>query len=111
MRNLKKHVWKAIPIVMVLVMLMSMTVFAAEEAAEVPKMYATFWALVPPLVAIALALITKEVFSSVLFSESASIEALEDTADSVSGLKSAERAGAVESSLKSAERAGASVSE
>lgn len=64
MRNLKKHVWKAIPIVLVLVMMMSMTVFAAEEVAEVPKMYATFWALVPPLVAIALALITKEVYSS-----------------------------------------------
>lgn len=30
----------------------------------VPEMYATFWALVPPLVAIALALITKEVYSS-----------------------------------------------
>ena len=27
-------------------------------------MYATFWALVPPLVAIILALITKEVYSS-----------------------------------------------
>ena len=27
-------------------------------------MYATFWALVPPIVAIALALITKEVYSS-----------------------------------------------
>lgn len=30
----------------------------------VPNMYATFWALVPPLVAIILALITKEVYSS-----------------------------------------------
>lgn len=30
----------------------------------VPVMYATFWALVPPLVAIVLALITKEVYSS-----------------------------------------------
>ena len=30
----------------------------------VPAMYATFWALVPPLVAIILALITKEVYSS-----------------------------------------------
>ena len=29
-----------------------------------PAMYATFWALVPPLVAIILALITKEVYSS-----------------------------------------------
>ena len=39
--------------------------FAAEEATEyVPDMYATFWALVPPIVAIALALITKEVYSS-----------------------------------------------
>ena len=39
--------------------------FAAEEATEyVPDMYATFWALVPPVVAIALALITKEVYSS-----------------------------------------------
>ena len=43
----------------------SMTVFAADEAAEyVPDMYATFWALVPPIVAIVLALITKEVYSS-----------------------------------------------
>ena len=30
----------------------------------VPVMYATFWALVPPVVAIVLALITKEVYSS-----------------------------------------------
>ena len=43
----------------------SMTVFAAEEAAEyVPDMYATVWALIPPVVAIVLALITKEVYSS-----------------------------------------------
>ena len=30
----------------------------------VPAMYATVWALVPPVVAIVLALITKEVYSS-----------------------------------------------
>lgn len=30
----------------------------------VPAMYATFWVLVPPVVAIVLALITKEVYSS-----------------------------------------------
>ena len=36
-----------------------------ENAAEyVPAMYATFWALIPPVVAIILALITKEVYSS-----------------------------------------------
>ena len=39
--------------------------FASGEGAEaVSNYYATFWALVPPLVAIALALITKEVYSS-----------------------------------------------
>ena len=39
--------------------------FEAAEAAEyVPVLYQTFWALVPPLVAILLALITKEVYSS-----------------------------------------------
>ena len=43
----------------------NMTVFAAEEEVKyVPKMYATFWALIPPIVAIGLALITKEVYSS-----------------------------------------------
>lgn len=38
---------------------------AAEGGEEyVPSMYATFWALIPPVVAIGLALITKEVYSS-----------------------------------------------
>lgn len=41
-----------------------MVVHAAEEEAAVPNVYATFWALVPALVAIGLALITKEVYSS-----------------------------------------------
>ena len=51
---------------MLLTLLFSMTAFAADDnAAEyVPAMYGTFMALVPPLVAIALALITKEVYSS-----------------------------------------------
>ena len=41
-------------------------VFASESgtAEYVPAMYSTFWALVPPVVAIGLALITKEVYSS-----------------------------------------------
>lgn len=41
-------------------------VFASEggTAEYVPAMYSTFWALVPPIVAIGLALITKEVYSS-----------------------------------------------
>ena len=39
-------------------------VMAAEEEAVQPRLYASGWALVPPIVAIALALITKEVYSS-----------------------------------------------
>ncbi len=34
------------------------------DASYVPSVYATFWALIPPVVAIVLALITKEVYSS-----------------------------------------------
>ena len=56
--------WGAVVCLLMLTM-SSVTVFAAEETAEyVPKMYASFWALVPPVVAIVLALITKEVYSS-----------------------------------------------
>ncbi len=42
------------------------TLEATEESAEgnEDRFYATFWALVPPVIAIALALITKEVYSS-----------------------------------------------
>ena len=46
------------------IMASPLLVMAEEEAAAQPAMYATFWALVPPIVAIALALITKEVYSS-----------------------------------------------
>ena len=43
----------------------STTVFAADTSAEyVPQLSATIWSLVPPVVAIVLALITKEVYSS-----------------------------------------------
>ena len=45
--------------------LLPLTAFAAEAEAEyIPAMHATFWALIPPIVAIVLALITKEVYSS-----------------------------------------------
>ena len=37
---------------------------AADGGGSAPSMYATFWALLPPVVAIVLALATKEVFSS-----------------------------------------------
>ena len=48
-------------IVLLLTVLSSMTVFAAETDAPLSSMYATAWALVPPIIAIGLALITKEV--------------------------------------------------
>ncbi len=45
----------------------SVTVFATAEVVEyTPTVYATFWALMPSLIAILLALITKEVYSSLL---------------------------------------------
>ena len=53
-------------IVLLLTVLSSMTVFAAETDAPLSSMYATAWALVPPIIAIGLALITKEVYSSLL---------------------------------------------
>lgn len=60
----RKVVWGTLVLLLMLAC-GSLTVFAAEDAAEyVPDMYASFWALVPPVVAIVLALITKEVYSS-----------------------------------------------
>lgn len=45
--------------------LLCVSAFAAgEEAASPSNMYATFWSLIPPIIAIVLALITKEVYSS-----------------------------------------------
>lgn len=44
--------------------LMSFSLFAAEATSAPSQFTGTFWALLPPLVAIALALITKEVFFS-----------------------------------------------
>ncbi len=49
---------------LVMVLATSMVVFATGDEEVVSNYYATFWAMVPPLVAIALALITKEVYSS-----------------------------------------------
>ena len=44
--------------------LMTIPAFAAGEEAAGPSMYGTFWALVPPIVAIVLALITKQAYTS-----------------------------------------------
>ncbi len=50
---------------LMLILATSVVAFATgDDAANVSNYYSTFWAMVPPLVAIALALITKEVYSS-----------------------------------------------
>ena len=64
MRISKKNVSRAVMAILMLVLMMSMTTFAAGTQATEPALYATAWALVPPIVAIVLALITKEVYSS-----------------------------------------------
>ena len=58
MRNVFRTVF------MCLMFLVMSTLGFAEEQAYQPALYATFWSLVPPVVAIVLALITKEVYSS-----------------------------------------------
>lgn len=64
MKILRKRQVVVFGMVVLLAALLPMTVLAAEADVPKPDMYATFWALVPPLVAIVLALITKEVYSS-----------------------------------------------
>lgn len=62
--NRKRKICKGVLLVLVLVSVCSLTAFAGEGEPAKPAMYASFWALVPPIVAIGLALITKEVYSS-----------------------------------------------
>ena len=64
--NTRRISWRfGTAILMILTLcMMTVTAFAAGEEAAGPGMYGTFWALVPPIVAIVLALITKEAYSS-----------------------------------------------
>ena len=64
MKKFKKGLIAGASVLSLCFLLMPMLTLAAEEEAAQPSMYATFWALVPPVVAIVLALITKEVYSS-----------------------------------------------
>ncbi len=61
-----KKTWlKTAALFAVMLLFCSITVYAGDGDTENPSnMYATFWSLVPPIIAIVLALITKEVFSS-----------------------------------------------
>src|SRR5690554_2776817 len=67
--NRRKLITRGCTLLLVLtaiIMVFALPAFAEDAAAEGYKsnVFATFWSLVPPLVAIALALITKEVYSS-----------------------------------------------
>ena len=66
MRTLRTHrLLRVAALAALAVLLLCVPAFAAEEGAEaVNSMYGTFWALVPPIIAITLALITKEAYSS-----------------------------------------------
>lgn len=65
-KSTKRRVLTAAVLMLVVAVLFSVMVFAAETEGEapLPSLYGTFWALVPPIIAIGLALITKEVYSS-----------------------------------------------
>ena len=64
--KLPARLWQTLLLVMTAAAFSPLSVFAAEagEEAYTPSVYATAWALLPPIIAIGLALITKEVYSS-----------------------------------------------
>lgn len=64
MRENKRKIIGFLSVFALLAVLAPTIVRAAEEGDATPAAYATIWALLPPVVAIALALITKEVYSS-----------------------------------------------
>lgn len=64
-KNKRAYKFSALLMVSVLlVVILSTMVFGADAKDYIPALYSSIWALLPPVVAIALALITKEVYSS-----------------------------------------------
>ena len=60
-----RRILRVLLLVLAVSLLLGVAVLADGEGEEaLPSMYGTFWALVPPLVAIVLALITKEAYSA-----------------------------------------------
>ena len=60
MTDMKKNIKRTAVLSVVLILMFATTVFGAEQTEEyVPAVYATFWALVPPVVAIGLAPVKK----------------------------------------------------
>ncbi len=64
MKSFAKKALRAAAAVLLFAACLSMTVLASDGEEYVPRLYATFASLIPPVVAIGLALITKEVYSS-----------------------------------------------
>ena len=64
--KLPARLWQTLLLILTAAAFSPLSVFAAEagEEAYTPSVYATAWALLPPIIAIGLALITKEVYSS-----------------------------------------------
>ena len=60
---MRKRILILVGIAALIIIAMPVFVFAAEKEPQ-PALYATAWSILPPLIAIALALITKEVYSS-----------------------------------------------
>jgi Na+/H+ antiporter NhaC len=65
-KEMKKssRVWGVLVVALVICAMLAIPALADDGEEAVSGMYGTFWALVPPIVAIVLALITKEAYSS-----------------------------------------------
>ena len=64
MRNQRTNRWRGVLLAAAAAGLLAIPALAAGEGAAQPSMYGTIWALVPPIVAIVLALITKQAYAS-----------------------------------------------
>ena len=64
MSKQRTRIWRGVLLFAAACAMLMVPAFAADGEAAASGMYGTFWALVPPIVAIVLALITKEAYSS-----------------------------------------------
>lgn len=60
----KKRILFITTLVIIMAMVFSIIAFAQGDEESLPAVYSTIWSLLPPLIAISLALLTKEVYSS-----------------------------------------------
>lgn len=60
----KKRILFITTLVIIMAMMFSVIAFAEGEEESLPAVYSTIWSLLPPIIAIGLALLTKEVYSS-----------------------------------------------